>query len=53
MKEACRQRRRIKVRRSVVRHHSPGPAGGSVCVEVPADVIEALEFAVWDKAWEC
>ena len=53
MKEACRQLRRIKVRRSVVRHHSHGRTGGSVCVERPADVIEAWEFAVWDKAWEC
>jgi hypothetical protein len=41
MKEACGQRRRIKVRRSVVRHHSRGQAGRSVCVERPADVIEA------------
>ena len=53
MIEACRQRRRIKVGRSVVRHHSHGRAGGSVCVEGAADVMKAWEFAVWDKAWEC
>ena len=52
MKEACRQRRRIKVRHSVVRHASHGQVGGRVCEEGPADVMEAREFAVWNKAWK-
>ena len=49
MKEACRQRRRIKVGRSVVRHHSHGRAGGSVCVEGAADVMKAWSLRCGTK----